>query len=110
MFYHKKRDLICVVHGDDFTILGWSAQLDRFWKEVQIKFEAKHRGRIGPDEGDEKEVRTFNRIVTVTSEGIEYEGYQRHVEICMENLGLITKSREVGTPIEKERGDMKEKS
>ena len=91
-FYHKKKDLICVVHGDDFTILGWSNQLDWFWKEVQIKFEAKHRGRIGPDDGDEKEMRILNRIVTWTSEGIGYEGDQRHVEICIDNLGLMAES------------------
>ena len=109
-FYHKSKDLICVVHGDDFTILGWSTQLDWFWKQVQIKFEAKHRGRIGPDRNDEKEMRILNRIVTWTDEGIDYEGDQRHVEICMANLGIVPESREVGTPIEKERGDVKEKS
>ena len=55
-------------------------------------------------------MRILNRIVTWTSEGIDYEGDQRHVEICMNNLGLMAESREVGTPIEKERGDTKEKS
>ena len=102
--------MTCVVHGDDFTILGWSNQLDWFWKEVQLKFESKHRGRIGPDDKDEKEMRILSRIVTWTSEGIDYEGDQRHVEICMDNLGLMAESREVGTPIEKEREEIRRRN
>ena len=33
-FYNQKRELRCVVHGDDFTILGWSNQLDWFWSHI----------------------------------------------------------------------------
>ena len=34
VFYHPVRDLLCVIHGDDFTILGWQNQLDWFWIQV----------------------------------------------------------------------------
>ena len=49
IFHHKNRDLRAVVHGDDFTVLGWKEQLDWFWKEINSKFQSKHRGRIGPE-------------------------------------------------------------
>ena len=97
----RERDLLCVIHGDDFTILGWQNQLDWFWSQVQIKFEAKHRARLGPAAGDEKQVRILNQIITWTDEGIEYEGGQRHSEICISNFGLLADSRSVSTPVDK---------
>ena len=39
--------------------------------------------------------------MTWTEEGIEYEGDQRHVEICLKELGLGEDSKEVTTPGEK---------
>ena len=88
-FYNQKRELRCVVHGEDFTILGWSDQLDWFWKQIKTKFLSKHRGRIGPADGDLKEMRILNRIVTWTDDGTQYEGDQRHVEICMQEFGIF---------------------
>ena len=85
-----------MVHGDDFTALGWEEQLDWFWREMQERFECKRRGRIGPGKEDKKEMRILNRIVSWTEEGIEYEGDQRHVEICMRDLGLEKRVPRVG--------------
>ena len=87
------------MHGDDFTTLGHEEQLNWFKKEMEKRFECKHRGRIGPGDKDEKEMRILNRIVTWTDGGIQYEGDQRHVEIAMKELGLDEDSREVGVPI-----------
>ena len=77
------------------------SELDWFWSEIQKRFECKHRGRLGPEEKDKKEIRVLNRIITWTSEGIEYEGDQRHVEISMHRAGITEDSREVTVPIEK---------
>ena len=33
-FYHKEKDLACVVHGDDFTCLGSDEHLN--WYEGQL--------------------------------------------------------------------------
>ena len=77
--------------------------MDWFLKKIQVRFESKHRGRLGPNNEDQKEMRILNRIVTWTEEGIEYEGDQRHVEICMNSLGLDGSSKSVSTPIEKDR-------
>ena len=101
VFVHRKRDLIWVIHGNDFSILGWQEHLDRFWNQAQNNFEANHRARLGPDIGDEKQVRILNQIVTWTEDGIEYEGDQRHADICISNFGLASDSRSVNTPVDK---------
>ena len=63
VFWHKDRELRVVVHGDDFTILGWEKELDWFKAQVAKGFDYKHRGRIGPGEKDEKSIRILNRVV-----------------------------------------------
>ena len=62
------------VHGDDFTVLAQEQDLDWFWRTTQKRLDCKKRGRLGPEEGDEKSIRILNRIVTWTEEGIMYEG------------------------------------
>ena len=51
-----------------------------------MKFESKHRGRLGPGRNDSKQIRILNRIVEGTDEGIYYEGDQRHVEVCIKQM------------------------
>ena len=46
-------------------------------------------------------MKILNRIVEWTPEGIYYEGDQRHVEICMAELGIDQESRSVTTPYDK---------
>ena len=76
IFCHKDKGIRVVIHGDDFALLGSSVALDWFRDRIQGKFEAKFRGRLGPDNGDDKAVRILNRHVTWTNEGIRYEADQ----------------------------------
>ena len=87
-FYHAENDIRCVIHGDDFTLLGHGPDLDWFGKKIQERFEVKFRGRLGPAASDEKSIIILNRIVSWTSEGIEYEPDQRHAEIIVDARGL----------------------
>ena len=98
VFHHKEKDERIVVHGDDFTVLGPEAQLNWFREQIAKRFEVKFRGRLGPAGTDEKSIRILNRVVTWTTEGIEYEADQRHAEIIVEHLGLSGNSKSVGTP------------
>ena len=77
--------------------------MDWFWKEIQKRFESKHRGRIGPAPGDQKAMRIFNRVV-------EWIDDQRHVEICIKDLGIDHNSCSVATPIDKREKLEKEES
>ena len=60
------------------------------------------RGRIGPEEGDDKSIRILNRVVEWTEGGIKYEADQRHAEIIIRELGLNGESNSVGTPGERD--------
>ena len=88
MFFHAARVIRVVVHGDDFTVLGRSDNLDWFRQRISSHFEVKFRGRLGPEGTDDKAIRILNRVVTWTCDGIEYEADQRHAEIILQHLGL----------------------
>ena len=107
VFWHKEKEIRCVVHGDEFTVLGWGSQLDWFWKKIKTKSLSKHRGRLGPEPSDLKSIRILNRIVEWGSEGILYEVDQRHVAICVQEMGIEESSREVTTPCNKSLDDGK---
>lgn len=87
VFWHPEREIRCVVHGDDFTVISWDAWLDWFWAMVQGRFESKHRGRLGPGRSDKKQICILNRVVEWTDAGILREDAQRHVEICIKQMG-----------------------
>ena len=70
VFCHSERELRYVVHGDEFTVLGWESQVDWFWQKIKTKFLSKHRGRSGPGPSDLKSIRILNRIVEWSAEGI----------------------------------------
>ena len=50
-FFHRGRDLWCVVHGDDFVFAGTDADLDYALETLKANYEIKNRGRLGGDEG-----------------------------------------------------------
>jgi hypothetical protein len=88
VFHHKERGIRSVIHGDDFTLLGRSEDLDWFRERISSKYEVKFRGRLGPDNEDDKSIRILNRIVEWTPHGIRYEADQRHAEIIIKDLNL----------------------
>ena len=88
VFWHKERDLVCSVHGDDFTTAGAKAHLDWFESQLESQYELRKGGRIGPGPKDCKEGRILNRIVRWTDTGIEYEADPRQVEKLVESLSL----------------------
>ena len=108
IFWHREKGIRAVIHGDDFTLLGNERALDWFRERIQEKFEVKFRGRLGPDNGDDKAVRILNRTVTWTNEGIRYETDQRHSEIIIRQLGLNDASNSVITPGVKDNGEEEE--
>ena len=98
MFVHESRSLRVVVHGDDFTVLGPSSQLDWFREQIAARFEVKFRGRLGPESLSSNSIRILNRVVQWTPEGIRYEADQRHAEIIVAELGLGPMAKPVSTP------------
>ena len=103
-------EISCVVHGDDVAVIGRNKHFDWFWIQISNKLQSKHRGRIGPEESDLKEIRILNRIVTWTDRGITYEADQRHVEICLQEVGLEAHSKTISTPTDRSAKDSRNRS
>ena len=97
LFHHPQKEILTVVHGDDFTSLGTDSALDWLKAVLEEEYELKHGGRISPDAGDQHEARVLNRVVTWDERGLRMEADQRHVEIALKCLGLEG-CREVSSP------------
>lgn len=103
IFHPVVKELRVVVHGDDFTVLGRDDSLDWLRERIGEEYEVKFRGRLGPKNKHEKEIRLLSRVITWTEEGIEWEADQRHAEIIVRDLGLNSGSKGVSTPGTQER-------
>ena len=92
IFHHKERDLMVVVHGDDFTTLGLDEDINWFEGKLKESFEIKIRGRLGEGCEGPQEIRILNRVVSVDESGLSYEADPRHVDLLMSSLTLDEKS------------------
>ena len=88
VFYHAERDVMCTVHGDDFTFQGPCDQLDWFERSITEQYEATIGPRLGPGPNDAAEGRALNRVIRWTTEGIEYEADPRQAERLIAECGL----------------------
>lgn len=88
-FTHPARAVKCVVHGDDFTFAGLDPELKWVEEEMNKRFLIKVLGKLGPDEGDVKELRILNRVLRWSPEGIHYEADPRHAEILLAGLAGV---------------------
>ena len=60
VYHHKEKDIIVVVHVDDFLASGEQDQLDRLKKDMMETFDLSGT-TIGPESNDEHEVKYVNR-------------------------------------------------
>ena len=73
MYYHPRRDVRVLVHGDDFTVEGNDSELIYVAEVFQNKYKTKVRGILGSDLHDMKAMTILNRIVDWTHAGIQDE-------------------------------------
>ena len=95
-FHHPNKGLHAVVHGDDFKCLGLDAGIDYYETQLAKRSELKIRGRLGIGR-ELAEIKILNRVLRITSEGLEYEADPRHTELIAGSLGL-TSANAVKTP------------
>ncbi len=60
------------------------------------------RALVGPEPGDDKEVRIRNRIVKCKGDHITYEGDEKHARAIVDELRLHGESKAVDGPLPKE--------
>jgi hypothetical protein len=101
-FYNAKTQVRGVVHGDDFTFLGYEADLDRLTADMKSWYTLKVRGVLGPEAKDSKEIVILNRTVRWGHSGISYEADEKHAAIICKELGLDMSSRGLQAPCIKE--------
>ena len=80
VFHHPTGNIVCSVHGDDFTAAGPKPELDWFEATLKKSYKLTVSGRLGPGPADDKATIVFGRAIRWTDTGIEYEADPRHVE------------------------------
>ena len=88
VFHHPARNIVCSVHGDDFTAAGPKPELDWFEATMKKPYELTAGGRFGPGPIDDKETIVLRRVIRWTDDGIEYETDPRQVENLISELQL----------------------
>ena len=98
LFHHRGRDILTMVHGDDFLSTADGNGLD--WMESILKKELEVKTeRCGPakEQGYKSQVRFLNRVISWESHGIRYEPDPRHAEIIVNQMG-VAGAKSVSTP------------
>ena len=65
-------------------------------------YDIKIRGMMGPDAGDEKEIRILNRVVKWESDKLIYEADDKHVSNILFELGFDEKTKGLDMPTAKD--------
>ncbi len=63
VFWHPLTDVSIVVHGDGVMALGLETELRALEAEVKSWYKVKTRRMLGPDPGDDQEIKILNRKV-----------------------------------------------
>ena len=85
MYAHPELNIVIAAHVDDFLVLGTEDQLRELIKELQVNYECSGQV-LGIHEGCQPELICLGRTITLTPDGIEWEGDKRHVETFLTKL------------------------
>ena len=102
VFYDEGRDLRCVVHGDDFSFLGWERDLHEAADFLKSVYELKVKGILGDGPNDVHEVVILNRRLSWKDGVLTYEADPKHAELVWEGMGLDPESKGLHKPCVKE--------
>ena len=95
VYYHPEKELVIVVHVDDFLCTGDAEALEGLYTGLSQKYELK-RTILSLD--DTRETTYLNRTLRVTDEGIEMIGDGKHSDILFKDWGITELSKDVTTP------------
>ena len=87
VFHHQKRDIITLVHGDDYMSCGSPEDMAWLRDQLEARFEIKTQ-LIGHDKNVPQEGKILNRVVRATPQGFEMEADPRHSELIVEALDI----------------------
>ena len=92
VFYHPTRDVMVMVHGDDYVSSGWEEDLQWLKTILEADYEIKTQ-LIGPvdhaaGQGEIAEGKVLNRVIRATTDGWQIEADPRHAELIAEQMGV----------------------
>ena len=87
-FRHRTRDMVGMVHGDDFLVMGSDEDLQFMNRVLAGRYKVRWEATLGDDVGDDKEMFFLNRLVKYDGQKLEIEADARHSEIIIRQLGL----------------------
>ena len=88
VFRHRSRQVVCAVHGDDFTFVGPRDELEQVEEEMKKRYQLTRGAFMGPGAEDDKEGMVLNRVVRWCGDRVEYEADPRQAEELIYELGL----------------------
>ena len=101
-FFDEESETRLVVHGDDFTFLGYPEQLEKIEEQMKEWYEVKVRGWLGSEPGDCKRISILNMDVTWDGEKITYTADSKHAKTIIEEMSLKEGSTGLKWPCTKE--------
>ena len=102
VYYHPTKDVMIVVHVDDFLCAGSGKDLEELYAGLSRKFDIK---QTTLSLEDEREATYLNRTLMVSDEGVKVRGDLKHSELLLKEWGIQENSKEVNTPSLKELED-----
>jgi hypothetical protein len=82
--------------------LGRDKDLKMMRDHLNKWYETTSRGTLGPEPGDDKEVRILNRTLKWGTDGIVYEGDDKHAKTVISAMGLQADSKGLDQAVVKE--------
>ena len=102
VYYHPTKDVMIVVHVDDFLCTGNGEDLEELYALLKQKFDLKQT-TLSMDDG--QEATYLSLTLTVSSTGVTLTGDSKHSELLLKEWGIQGSSKEVNTPSLKELED-----
>ena len=98
VYVHPATGMLIVAHVDDFLVLGTKPELKGFLVGLQKDFECTG-DILGYDDSDVQVLKFLGRTITLTKDGLEWEGDKKHVPQFLaklkEDFGNIEQSKEM---------------
>ena len=80
MYKFKEKDLIGLVHGDDFVAVGTDESLMWLDEVLNKKYTARWEVKLGDGEKDDKEAFFLNRLIRYVPDGADQDGERLEVD------------------------------
>ena len=101
-FCRASDETSLVVHGDDFTFLGYEEALEEMKTELAKWWEIKVRGTIGDDPQDDKEIVILNRTIRWNGDSLNLQPDPKHRTSILEAFGLKDDSKGLTIPSDRD--------